>query len=117
MFGMSMTEILIIGVVALLLLGPKELPEAARTLGRTLRKVQRAGDDLRDTIEREIMEDRPLPKLRPVAESQPQVTPGGDDTLPAHAPPADPPDEGPTAATNAAQGTGGPATSPSAERI
>jgi sec-independent protein translocase protein TatB len=68
MFGMSMTEIVIIVIFALLVLGPGELPSAARTIGKTLREVRRAGDDLRDTFEREVMQEKPL-KVRPVAES------------------------------------------------
>lgn len=62
MFGMSMTEILIILVVALVILGPKELPNIAKTLGKTLRDVRRAGDDLRDTFDREVMRDPVPPK-------------------------------------------------------
>jgi sec-independent protein translocase protein TatB len=68
MFGMSMTEIVIIVIFALLVLGPGELPAAARTIGKTLRDVRRAGDDLRDTFEREIMQEKPL-QIRPVAEA------------------------------------------------
>ena len=68
MFGMSMTEIVIIVIFALLVLGPGELPAAARTIGKTLRDVRKAGDDLRDTFEREVMQEKPL-KIRPVAES------------------------------------------------
>jgi len=68
MFGMSMTEIVIIVIFALLVLGPGELPAAARTIGKTLREVRKAGDDIRDTFEREVMQEKPL-KIRPVAES------------------------------------------------
>lgn len=57
MFGMSMTEVVIILVIALLVLGPKELPKAAKAIGKTLREVRRAGDDLRTTFEREVMYD------------------------------------------------------------
>lgn len=55
MFGMSMTEVVIILVIALLVLGPKELPKAAKAIGKTLREVRRAGDDLRTTFEREVL--------------------------------------------------------------
>lgn len=75
MFGMSMTEIAIIAIFALLVLGPGELPNAARTIGKTLRDFRRAGDDLRDTFEREVMQEKPPPKLRPVAEAVSQSLP------------------------------------------
>lgn len=68
MFGMSMTEIMIIAVVALLVLGPKELPNVAKTLGKTLRDLRRAGDDLKDTFEREL-NDTPKPPTAPPADA------------------------------------------------
>lgn len=74
MFGMSMTEIVIILVVALIVVGPKELPNIARTLGKSLRDLRRAGDDLRDTFEREVMQEPVRPKEPP-----PDVLPAGRD--------------------------------------
>ncbi|MGH9863614.1 MAG: Sec-independent protein translocase subunit TatA/TatB [Candidatus Acidiferrales bacterium] len=47
-------EILLILVVALLLFGPRRLPELGRTLGRSLAEFRRASSDLRATIESEI---------------------------------------------------------------
>lgn len=73
MFGMSMTEMIIIAVFALLVLGPKELPNVAKTVGKTLRDFRRAGDDLKETFEREIMQDKPAPKIRPVVDAVAQV--------------------------------------------
>ena len=50
MFGMSLAEIGVILVLALVILGPEKLPEVARTLGKTLREVRKAGNMLRDAI-------------------------------------------------------------------
>lgn len=47
MFGIGMTELLVIFVIALLVLGPKRLPEVARSLGRGLAEFRRASLDLR----------------------------------------------------------------------
>lgn len=47
MFGIGMTELLVIFVVALLVLGPKRLPEIARSLGRGLAEFRRASTDMR----------------------------------------------------------------------
>ena len=47
MFGLGFTEILIILVVALIVLGPKQLPKVARTLGRSLGEFKRTADDFR----------------------------------------------------------------------
>lgn len=58
MFGIGTAEILIILCIALVVLGPKELPKVARTVGRGIRELQRARDDLRKNIE---FEDDPKP--------------------------------------------------------
>ena len=47
MFGIGMTELLVILVLALLVLGPKRLPEMARSLGRGLAEFRRASTDIR----------------------------------------------------------------------
>ncbi len=51
MFGIGTSEILIILVIALLILGPKEIPKIARTLGRGIRELERAKNELKETIE------------------------------------------------------------------
>ncbi|MDA2919524.1 Sec-independent protein translocase protein TatB [Desulfobacterota bacterium AH_259_B03_O07] len=56
MFGIGTSEILIILLIALLVLGPKEIPKVARTIGRTMRDLQRAKDELRQTIDSEFEE-------------------------------------------------------------
>lgn len=54
MFEIGFTEMLLVGVVALLVLGPERLPVAARTLGRGLGQAKRAMGMLRDQVEREV---------------------------------------------------------------
>ena len=51
MFGMGMSEMLIILVVALLVVGPDKLPTAARAIGKGIRDLRRHTLDLQDTIE------------------------------------------------------------------
>ncbi len=54
MFEIGFTEMLLVGVVALLVLGLERLPVAARTLGRGLGQAKRAMGMLRDQVEREL---------------------------------------------------------------
>jgi sec-independent protein translocase protein TatB len=65
MFGIGTSEILIILLIALLVLGPKEIPKIARTLGRTMREFQRATDELKHTINSEIDLDEEKADIKP----------------------------------------------------
>ena len=56
MFGIGPQELLVILVVGLLVLGPKRLPEIARSLGKGLAEFRRASSDLRQSI---ALEDEP----------------------------------------------------------
>ena len=53
-------ELLIIFVVALIVFGPRKLPELGRSLGKSIAEFKRASNDLRNTLEEEIkLEDKP----------------------------------------------------------
>jgi sec-independent protein translocase protein TatA len=55
MFGsIGMPELILIFVVALLVFGPKKLPEIGKSLGRGLAEFKKASDELKKTIEDEI---------------------------------------------------------------
>lgn len=56
MFGIGTSEILIILLIALLVLGPNEIPKLAKTLGRGMRELERAKNELKDSIQFEIDE-------------------------------------------------------------
>lgn len=51
MLGIGMQEIIIILVVALIVIGPKKLPDLAKALGRAMREFRRAADDLKDNLD------------------------------------------------------------------
>lgn len=51
MFGMSMPEILLILAVALIVIGPKKLPDLARSLGRGFREFKQATRELKESVD------------------------------------------------------------------
>ncbi len=55
MFGsIGMPELIIILVIALIIFGPRKLPELGRSLGRSLGEFKKASTDLQNTLEQEI---------------------------------------------------------------
>lgn len=54
MFDISFSELLIVGVVALLVIGPERLPRVARTVGHLFGRAQRYMNDVKSDIQREI---------------------------------------------------------------
>lgn len=51
MFGIGMQELLLILVVALIILGPKKLPDVAKSLGKALNEFKRATSDIKESLE------------------------------------------------------------------
>ena len=59
MFGsIGGTELLLILVIALLVFGPRKLPDLGRTIGRAMGEFRRASNDFRNTLEREIDDEK-----------------------------------------------------------
>jgi sec-independent protein translocase protein TatB len=56
MFDISWTEFLLIGIVALIVIGPKELPAVMRTVGQWTRKIRNMAADFQRQFEREMRE-------------------------------------------------------------
>ena len=86
MLGVGMQEIIVILVVALIVIGPKKLPDLARALGRAIGEFKRAADDLkedldinglrneRDKLMREITQAKASKDLPPTSDPQPAAT-------------------------------------------
>ena len=77
MFGIGATELVVIFAIALIVLGPKRLPELARSLGRGIAEFRRASTDL----QREFMD----------ASSEARIAPPRPPENPAPGAPAEPP--------------------------
>ena len=61
MFGIGFSEILLVLVVALVVIGPKRLPELARILGRGLAEIRRASDEFRGVLNENIHAEKDVP--------------------------------------------------------
>lgn len=74
MFNIGSGEIALIAVAALLILGPKRLPELARGIGKFMREFRRQTDEVRGVVEREFYKmDQDLPRA-----DEFKLTPRGD---------------------------------------
>ena len=51
MFGIGMPELILIAVVALIVLGPKKLPDLAKSMGRAVREFRKATSELKETLQ------------------------------------------------------------------
>ena len=63
MFDIGFSELIVIGIVALVVIGPERLPKVARTAGHLLGRMQRYVNDVKSDISREIQLDE-LKKLQ-----------------------------------------------------
>jgi sec-independent protein translocase protein TatA len=57
MFSIGMPELILVFVVALLVFGPKKLPEIGRMLGKAMREFKKASDDFKQALNQEPPEE------------------------------------------------------------
>ena len=61
MFGLGMPELIVIFVIALLVFGPRKLPEIGRSLGRSLAEFRRASEELKEGLVAELSVEEEKP--------------------------------------------------------
>jgi TatA/E family protein of Tat protein translocase len=57
MLGIGFPEMLLIMAIALLVFGPKRLPEIGKSLGKAIREFKRSSDELKERFEEEVRVD------------------------------------------------------------
>lgn len=68
MGSIGMPELVIIFVIALIIFGPRKLPELGKSLGRSINEFKRASNELKNTLEDEIrVEEQKTPAQRPTS--------------------------------------------------
>jgi Tat protein translocase TatB subunit len=90
MFGIGMPELLVILVVALVVLGPKRLPELARTLGKAMAEFRRSTTEIMDELQTAQLDDVRPRRRAPASQPTAPATPA--EPAPEASRPASPPD-------------------------
>lgn len=116
MFNIGPEELLLILVIALVVFGPKRLPEIGRTIGKAMREFRRASEGIREEVRQHLDLDaeddgftgtypiettsRPAdPEARPIEQTpEHQPLPGGNGSAPAETTPGTAAESGPPAA-------------------
>jgi len=76
--SIGMPELIVIFVIALIIFGPRKLPELGRSLGKGINEFKRASNELKNTFEEEVRveEQRNTERTRPPEQPRPVDDPG-----------------------------------------
>ena len=76
MFGsLGMPELIVIFIIALIVFGPRKLPELGRSLGRGIAEFKKATNELQSSLEEEVRMEEQRAASRPAAQAATPATP------------------------------------------
>lgn len=73
MFGLGIPELIVIFVIALVVFGPKKLPDLGKAIGRGIAEFRRATEEVKESIESEIHNVEKSVDLSQVEETEKQI--------------------------------------------
>lgn len=71
MFGLGASELVVIAILALLIVGPDGLPNAAKSIGKGIRDLRKQKEDLQNTIEKDTQIGEAVKELRSAMRGDP----------------------------------------------
>ena len=63
--SLGFPELIMIFVVALIFFGPRKLPDVGRSIGKALGEFRRASNDLKSTLEEDVINEKTQPPIQP----------------------------------------------------
>jgi Tat protein translocase TatB subunit len=93
MFNLGFSELILLGVIALVFIGPDQLPELARVIGRLLNEWKRATSDFQSTITTDLQQSLQQKRIDALEQEElksPETNTALAESLPPHPPIEDP---------------------------
>lgn len=76
MFGLGLPELIVIFVIALIVFGPKKLPDLGRSIGRAMAEFKKASQEFQETVQAEMKEVEKTAQIDEIKKIGQEITQG-----------------------------------------